>query len=123
MLTIDSLASLVLVITVILIIGLPAAQAAQGIPFASAKAALGTYTNFSDWDRAVAVPFSFFTAFWTITGWQSPCLIVEGMQDARKTAPKAVLTSFVAMSLMGVVVCFICAFCITDIEVAAAEPS
>ncbi|KAF2009030.1 amino acid transporter [Aaosphaeria arxii CBS 175.79] len=118
-----AISGVVLATTAIFIVALPASQAAQNISFASGYTALLKYENFSEWSRAVAVPFTFFTAFWSVTGWQSPCYVVEGIQNARTTAPRAIIISFSAMATMGTIVCLICSFCLTDIEAAATDPS
>lgn len=55
------LAAIVLVTTLILIIALPVAHTFQGMPFASAADVFTNYTNYSDWNSAVALPMSFFS--------------------------------------------------------------
>ncbi|KAF5552738.1 GABA permease [Fusarium phyllophilum] len=52
-------ATLVLVSSVCFVIGPPVAQKTHGIPFTSAATVFGDYTNYSDWDMHVYVPFTF----------------------------------------------------------------
>lgn len=114
---------MVLLATAAFVIGLPITHSVQGRRFTSGTDALGTYQNFSEWNDSVAVPFTFFGVAWVVTGWQQPAYVAEETQDARRVAPKAILTSFALTAVMGFLVCWICAFCIEDIEASAADPT
>ncbi|KAK6851477.1 hypothetical protein PG995_012599 [Apiospora arundinis] len=116
-------ASIVLVSTVIFFIALPVSQAVQGTPFASAAKVFGEYTNFSDWNDPVAVPMTWFTAAWVITGWNAPAAVAEETHNARIVAPRSIITTYSLMSVMGLMVCVLVAFCIPDIEAAAMDPT
>lgn len=114
---------MVLLTTAGFVIGLPITHSVQGRSFTSGADALGSYQNFSEWNDSVAVPFTFFGVAWVVTGWQQPAYVAEETQDARRVAPKAILMSFALTAVMGCLVCWICAFCVEDIEVAASDPT
>lgn len=106
----------------IYVIAIPITHAKQDLPFATASQVFGDYTNSSLYDNSIAVPMSFFCAVWVITGWQAPAFIAEETQNASRTAPRAIITSYIAIAFGGVVVCLVTAFCIPDVLVAAADP-
>lgn len=103
-------------------IGLPVSQSVQGIPFAPASKVFGEYTNFSGWEKPVAVPFTFFSAAWVITGWNAPSAVVEETHNARIVAPRSIVSTYSLMAVMGMVICVLLAFCTPDIEKAALDP-
>lgn len=116
-------AAAVMAVTIIIyIIAIPITHSQQDRPFASGAQAFGKYNNHSLYVNAVAVPMSFFCAVWAITGWQAPALVAEETHNASRTAPKAVITSYLTISTGGLVVSLITAFCIPDITVAADDP-
>ncbi|KAL3487244.1 amino acid/polyamine transporter I [Aspergillus germanicus] len=116
-------AAIVLITSTLFYIALPAARAAQGLPFAAAADVFGSYSNYSDWSAAVAVPISFFTCFWTQTGWYGPAFVAEGTHDAPRVSPKSMVTSFMLTAVIGLGVGIVSAFCIPDMDTAAADPS
>ncbi|KAL4736662.1 hypothetical protein BDV11DRAFT_207462 [Aspergillus similis] len=90
------MALLILVQTLIFIFGLPIAHAAQKQPFASGSAALAT--------------------------WMVPMYMAEETHRASTEIPKSLIYTYSVTAISGLVVCLICAFCITDIEAAALDP-
>lgn len=116
-------AAIILIHLVVFVVALPASHAIQNKPFASARDVLGSYTNYSDWSPAVAVPFTWFTASWVNSAWAAPAYVVEATHDARRSAPKAILMAYSATAISGLVICVICAFCITDMDAMAADPT
>lgn len=113
------LAILILVQTLIYIIGLPATRSAQGLPFASAREVFTSFENFSDWDPAVAVPYSWFCVFWVNSAWMVPVYMSEETHNAAVEIPKSLLYTFTVTAISGLVVCVVSAFCITDIAAMA----
>ncbi|TXC03915.1 hypothetical protein FocTR4_00000972 [Fusarium oxysporum f. sp. cubense] len=118
-----SSATLVLVSSACFVIGLPVAQKTQGIPFTSAATVFGDYTNYSDWGRPVSVPFTFFCAAWVITGWNAPSAVAEETHNARIVAPRSIINTYCLQAGMGMLFCILLAFCITDMEAAASDPT
>ncbi|KAK6382391.1 GABA/polyamine transporter [Exophiala oligosperma] len=116
-------AAILFVHFIIYVIALPVTHATQHQPWASGKDAFGNYTNYSDWNRAVAVPFTFFTSIWTNSAWSAPAYIVESTHNGRSSAARAVVDSYLVTAVGGVVVCVIAAFCIPNMDDAAADPS
>lgn len=102
-------------------IALPASHAAQGRPFNSAETVFATYTNYSDWAPGVAIPMTWFCAIWTNSAWVAPAYMAEETQDASKAAPKAIIESYVVTALMGTFICLLFAFCISDMDLIAAD--
>ncbi|PNP77456.1 hypothetical protein FNYG_09332 [Fusarium nygamai] len=117
------IATLVLVSSVCFVIGLPVAQKTQGIPFTSAATVFGDYTNHSDWDKPVSVPFTFFCAALVITGWNAPSAVAEETHNARIVAPRPIINTYCLQAGMGMLFCILLAFCITDMEAAASDPT
>jgi amino acid transporter len=103
-------------------IALPVTHSTQGFKFADAADVFGSYQNFSGWGNSVAVPFTFFAVAWVVTGWAAPSYVAEETHNARLTAPRAVLSSYIATAALGGAICLISAFCIEDIEAAALDP-
>jgi len=101
------------------IIALPVTHSVQHRPWATAKDVFGKYTNYSDWNRAVAVPFTFFTSIWTNSAWPTPAYVVESTHDGRRSAARGVLVSYAVTAVSGLVVCIVAAFCIENMEAAA----
>ncbi|KAF5713471.1 amino-acid permease [Fusarium mundagurra] len=95
----------------------------SGIPFTSAATVFGDYTNYSDWDKPVSVPFTFFCAAWVITGWNAPSAVAEETHNARIVAPRSTITTYCLQAGMGMLFCILLAFCITDMEAAASYPT
>ncbi|KAF5685703.1 GABA permeas UGA4 [Fusarium denticulatum] len=116
-------ATLVLVSSVCFVIGLPVAQKTQGIPFTSAATVFGDYTNYSDWDKPVSVPFTFFCAAWVITDWNAPSAVAEETHNARIVPPRSIINTYCLQAGMGMLFCILLAFCITDMEAAASGPT
>ncbi|KAK8088434.1 hypothetical protein PG997_003395 [Apiospora hydei] len=116
-------ASIVLITSVVFFIALPVSQSVQAVPFAPASRVFGEYANFSDWNEPVAVPMTWFTAAWVITGWNAASAVAEETHNARIVAPRSIVTTYCLMSVMGFLVCVLLAFCIPDIEAAALDPS
>ncbi|KAL3457139.1 pyridoxal phosphate-dependent transferase [Aspergillus heterothallicus] len=115
------MAILVLIQTLVFIIGLPVSHSAQGRPYNSAKAVFGEYANFSDWSPAVAVPHSWLCALWVNSAWMVPVYVAEETHNATREIPKSILHTWGVTAIMGTVVCLITAFCIENIEWAAAD--
>ncbi|KAH7127297.1 amino acid/polyamine transporter I [Dactylonectria macrodidyma] len=112
---------IVILSTMVFLIALPTSHSLQSRPFTSANDVFGRYDNFSDWERPVAVPITFFSAAWVITGWNSPTYIAEDTHNARVVCPKSCLETWVALSIMGIFCCLAVAFCLTDLEAAVAD--
>lgn len=104
-------------------IGLPAAHAASGDSFASAANVFGSYTNYSNWGQAVAVPMTWFAAVWTNSAWTAPAYMVEGTRNARIVTPKSMTLSYTITAVMGTILLIIAAFCVSDMDVLAADPT
>ncbi|UPL02490.1 hypothetical protein LCI18_013424 [Fusarium solani-melongenae] len=115
--------SIVVLINLTYVVALPTTHSVQDRRFATGAQVFGEYTNFSLWNKGVAVPMSMFTAAWVITGWQAPAFIVEETQNAQITAPKAIITSYASIAIGGAIVSLVTAFCTSDITAAATEPS
>ncbi|KFA74348.1 hypothetical protein S40288_06692 [Stachybotrys chartarum IBT 40288] len=115
--------AIVLITTFIYIIGLPAAHAARDRPFAPAADVFGDYTNYSDWNRPVAVPMTFFSVAWAVTGWNSPSYVAEETKNARVVCPRSILQTYAAMAILGFLMCVLSAFCIVDMDAAASDPT
>ncbi|KAF4960046.1 hypothetical protein FSARC_10577 [Fusarium sarcochroum] len=115
--------STVLLSTAIYVIALPITHSTQGLPFAPAAKVFGEYTNSSDWGRAVAVPMTFFSTAWVVTGWNAPSYVAEETKNARVVSPRSIVQTYLAMAILGAVICIISAFCITDMESTAIDPS
>lgn len=105
------------------VIALPVSHAVQHRPFAKGSDVFGSFTNYSDWTSGVAVPFTWFTALWVNSAWSAPAYIVETTHDAQRATPKAMLSSYLATAGTGMVICLISAFCITDMDTVASDPS
>lgn len=116
-------ALIILVHLIVFVIALPTSHAVQKKPFASAHDVFGSYTNYSDWSTGVAVPFTWFTAAWVNSAWAAPAYVAEATHDARRSAPKAIIMSYSVTAISGLIICIICAFCITDMDAAATDPS
>jgi amino acid transporter len=103
------------------VVGLPAAQKARGMEFASAADVFGTFQNFSDWSPGVAVPMTWFAAVWVNSGWQAPAYLAEGTHNASRVVPRSMLTSYATTAIGGLVIMLVTAFCITDMEAVAGD--
>ncbi|WYZ43390.1 hypothetical protein EsH8_VI_001089 [Colletotrichum jinshuiense] len=117
----DKATGIVFVSTICFFIGLPVAHSQRGIPFVSGAKVFGEYSNFSDWNRPVAVPMTFFSAAWVITGWNAPAAVAEETHNARVVAPRNIVITYSLMATMGFIICILLAFCITDMESAAGD--
>lgn len=117
-----SAASIVVLINLTYVVALPTTHSVQDRRFATGAQVFGEYTNFSLWNKGVAVPMSMFTAAWVITGWQAPAFIVEETQNAQITAPRAIITSYSSIAIGGAIVSLVTAFCTSDITAAATDP-
>ncbi|KAI8654766.1 Amino acid transporter [Fusarium keratoplasticum] len=115
--------SIVVLINLTYVVALPTTHSVQDRRFATGAQVFGEYTNFSLWNKGVAVPMSMFTAAWVITGWQAPAFIVEETQNAQITAPRAIITSYSSIAIGGAIVSLVTAFCTSDITAAATDPS
>lgn len=113
----------VLVFFIIFITALPVSYTQKAHHFTDAAIVFGQYTNYSDWHPAVAVPFSWFCAAWTITGWTAPAMLAEETVDASKNVPKSIVISYAASAGLGLVVSVIIAFCIRDTAASASDPT
>lgn len=91
------------------------------MPFAKASDVFGLYQNFSEWPAGVAVPFTWFCAAWTVTGWPTPAFVAEETVDSARSTPKAIVYSYCAAAGMGIIVCLITAFCVSDVAAAAMD--
>jgi amino acid transporter len=109
--------------TIFYVIALPVTHAHQGKPFPSAKTVFGSYQSYTDWDAGVAVPFTWFCAAWVNSIWTAPAYVVEETHNARISAPKAMVTSYLTTCIMGLVLVVITAFCISDMDALAADPT
>ncbi|KAM0544364.1 hypothetical protein ACHAPJ_011823 [Fusarium lateritium] len=109
--------------TLVFIVGLPVTHSTAGQPFASASDVFGNFKNYSDWTPGAAIPFTWFAAAWGNSAWIAPAYIVEGTHDARRSTPKSMITSFSITATMGIVLCIIASFCITDMDTLAVDPS
>lgn len=116
-------AILILIHSLVFIFGLPITHKLQNLPFTSAKTVFGEYTNYSDWNLAVAVPYTWFCAFWVNSAWMIPVYVAEETHNAKIEIPKTLCYTFTVTAVSGVVVCLICAFCISDIDATAADES
>ncbi|KAH7125798.1 amino acid/polyamine transporter I [Dactylonectria macrodidyma] len=117
------LASFVVVLFFVFVIGLPVTHAKQGKAFARGSDVFGSYENFSEWPAGVAVPFTWFYAAWTVTGWPSPAFIAEETVDPSRNTPRSIIMAYCSTAGLGIVLCVITAFCIPDIETAAMDPT
>ncbi|KAM0470469.1 hypothetical protein ACHAP7_009533 [Fusarium lateritium] len=109
--------------TLVFILGLPITHSTSGQSFAAASDVFGNYTNYSDWSMGAAVPFTWFAAAWGNSAWMAPAYIVEGTHDARRSTPKAMVTSYTISATMGIILCIIASFCITDMDTLALDPT
>lgn len=116
-------AIIVLIQTLILIFGLPISYSVHNRPFASAKAVLEEYSNFSDWTPGVAVLYSSFCALWVNSSWMLPLYAAEETHNARKEIARSIVYTFWVTANSGLVICLVYAFCIIDIEAAATDRS
>lgn len=114
-------AILVLIQTLVFIFGLPISHKVQNRPFASARTVFGEYTNFSDWGLGVSVPYSWFCTLWVNSAWMVPVYVAEETHDASREIPKSLWYTFSVTAVIGMVICLVSAFCINDIEAAAAD--
>lgn len=112
---------IILIHALIYIIGLPISHAVQHMPFATGREVFGSYTNYSDWDTGVAVPFTWFAAVWVNSAWAAPAYVVEGTKNPSRSAPNAILTSYISTAVIGLVICVITAFCISDMDAIATD--
>ncbi|KAF5551999.1 GABA permease [Fusarium mexicanum] len=115
--------TLVLVSSACFVIGLPVAQRTQGISFTSATTVFGDYTNYGDWDEAISVTFTLFCAVWVIAGWNAPSAVAEETHNARIVAPRRIINTYCLQAGMGMLFCILLAFCITDMDAAASDPT
>ncbi|KAL2671592.1 hypothetical protein Neosp_014182 [[Neocosmospora] mangrovei] len=115
--------TIVLVTTAIYMIALPVTHSARNLQFAPASKVFSEYSNWSDWGSAVSVPTTFFSAAWSITGWNAPSYVAEETKNARVVSPRSIIQSYAAMAILGSIICIITAFCITDMESAALDPT
>jgi amino acid transporter len=115
------LASVVLLTTGIFIIGLPVSHAVQGLPFTLRSEVFGSYKNYSDWNKPVAVPMTFFAVLWVVTGWNAPSTVAEKTHNASIVAPRSIISTYSIQASLGFVVLIVLAFCITDIDAAAVD--
>ncbi|KAG5757621.1 hypothetical protein H9Q72_014233 [Fusarium xylarioides] len=95
-------ATLVLVSSVCFVIGPPVAQKTQGIPFTSAATVFGDYTNYSDWDMHVYVPFTFLCPMGHYCDYAAFTLLTE--RWGLKTAGAFLLIIFLITSIGGTTV-------------------
>ncbi|RMZ42214.1 amino acid transporter [Aspergillus flavus] len=116
-----AMAILVLIQTLVFIFGLPISHKVQNRPFASARTVFGEYTNFSDWGLGVSVPYSWFCTLWVNSAWMVPVYVAEETHDASREIPKSLWYTFSVTAVIGMVICLVSAFCINDIEAAAAD--
>lgn len=114
-------AILILLHMLVFVFGLPIAHKLQNLPFVSAKTVFGEYSNFSDWGLPVAIPYSWFGALWVNSGWVVPVYVTEETHNARIEIPKSLYYTFTTNTVCGLVICLISAFCINDMEAAAAS--
>ncbi|KAF5598362.1 amino-acid permease [Fusarium pseudocircinatum] len=114
--------STVLLSTVIYTMALPITHSLRGLPFAPAAKVFGEYKNSSDWGQAVAVPMTFFSTAWAVAGWNAPSYVVEETKNARVVGPRSIVQTYLAMAILGMIVCIVSAFCIEDIESATLDP-
>jgi amino acid transporter len=110
-----------LVQTIIFTFGIPISHKVQGRPFASGRDVFGTLDNFSDWGLGVAIPYSWFAFMWVNSAWMCPVYVAEETQNAPVEIPKSIVSTYLATTVAGLVVCLISAFCITDISAYAHE--
>lgn len=108
---------------IVFLIAFPTSHAVQGRPFAPASEVLGSYTNYSEWTPAVAVPFTWFTASWVNSAWSAPAYVAEATKDARRSAPRAIVTAYATTAVFGLLICLVVAFCITDMDSAVNDPT
>ncbi|KAJ5552469.1 hypothetical protein N7494_001847 [Penicillium frequentans] len=108
---------------ILFLIALPVSHAVQGMPFPSARVVFGSYQNYTDWEPAVAVPFTWFCAAWVNSIWMAPAFVVEETHSPRTSAPKAMIGSYISTCVMGLFVTIISAFCIADMDSIAMDPS
>uniref|UniRef100_A0A093VEJ9 Putative amino-acid permease n=1 Tax=Talaromyces marneffei PM1 TaxID=1077442 RepID=A0A093VEJ9_TALMA len=116
-----TIAILILLHMLVFVFGLPIAHKLQNLPFVSAKTVFGEYSNFSDWGLPVAIPYSWFGALWVNSGWVVPVYVTEETHNARIEIPKSLYYTFTTNTVCGLVICLISAFCINDMEAAAAS--
>lgn len=69
----------------------------------------------------MAAQMSFFGLAWSVTGWQSPAFVAEETKHAASTAPRAIISAYSLMTGIGALICWLAAFCITDIEAIAMD--
>ncbi|KAF4502180.1 UGA4-GABA permease-also involved in delta-aminolevulinate transport [Fusarium agapanthi] len=81
------------------------------------------YTNYGDWGETVSVTFNFFCAVWVITGWNAPSAVAEETHNARIVAPRSIINTYCLQAGMGMLFCILLAFCITDMDAAASDPT
>ncbi|KAL4745058.1 hypothetical protein BDW72DRAFT_199001 [Aspergillus terricola var. indicus] len=112
---------LILVQTLIFIFGLPITHAVQKQPFASGSAVFGEFSTYTDWGPSVAIPYSWFASLWVNSAWMVPVYVAEETYRASTEIPKSLIYTYTVTAISGLVVCLICAFCITDIEAAALD--
>ncbi|KAL3482720.1 amino acid/polyamine transporter I [Aspergillus germanicus] len=117
------IAVLTLIHGLIFVFGLPITHAVQKKPFASGRQVFGDFTSFSDWGPGVAAPYSWFAALWVNSAWMVPVYVAEETHRASIEIPKSIMSTYTVTAISGLVVCLICAFCITDIEAAATDPT
>ncbi|KUL83431.1 hypothetical protein ZTR_10962 [Talaromyces verruculosus] len=118
-----TMANLILIHSLVFIFGLPITHKLQHLPFTSAKAVFGEYTNYSDWNLAVTVPYTWLCALWVNSAWMVPVYVAEETHNAKIEIPKTLWYTFTFTAVSGVVICLICAFCISDMDAAAADES
>ncbi|KAF5598369.1 amino-acid permease [Fusarium pseudocircinatum] len=83
-------------------LGLPVAHAKQSKPFAAGSDVFASYDNFSEWPVGVAVPFTWFCAAWTVTGWPSPAFIAEETVNPAKNTPRSIIIAYCSTAGLGV---------------------
>ncbi|KAL2817635.1 amino acid/polyamine transporter I [Aspergillus granulosus] len=115
------MAVLILVQALIFTFGLPITHAVQKLPFASASSVFGEFSTYTDWSPSVAVPYSWFAALWVNSAWMVPVYVAEETHRASTEIPKSLIYTYSVTAVSGLVVCLLCAFCITDIEAAAMD--
>lgn len=76
----------------------------------------GTITNGTEWPDGFAILMSFFGVIWTLSGYDAPVHLSEQCLNAKKAAPKAIITTSVYGALLGFFAVLAIAYSITDVE-------
>ena len=64
---------------------------------------------------------TWFCTAWVNSAWVVPAFVAEETEDAEISIPRAIVRSYVLTAVIGVLICVMCAYCITDMDVVAAD--